>query len=395
MELPSDLEPPILEGLARDHGTPLYVTSAETIRRRYRELRNAFPDARVQYAAKANTNVRILEILRDLGASLDAVSLGEVIAAEKAGFESERVMYTGVCPSEEELREVLGRNILVNADSLSDIEKISKIAPGREIGIRVNPEIGAGHHRKVITGGEGSKFGVPESRIMEAYERAQESLNPVGIHMHIGSGILEPDPLLEAVRNLDSIVDGIENAGIELEYVDIGGGLGVPYRPDQSGIDLEKLAKGVRDNLETDAKLVVEPGRFLVAESTVLLTRVTTLKDGFVGVDAGFNTLLRPAMYDAYHHISNLTRPQAQDREVTVVGPICESGDVLARDRRIPDPHEGDLLAVHTAGAYGFTMASRYNSRPLPAEVLVDGASTDLIRERETYDDLFEKVRFE
>ncbi|MDY7080878.1 MAG: diaminopimelate decarboxylase [Halobacteria archaeon] len=315
LPLPSELPPSFLVEIADEYGTPTYITSASTVRERYDELRDAFPDARIQYAAKANTNPRILEILREKGATVDAVSLGEVVAAKRAGFDSDDIMYTGVNPPEGELEGVLERNVTVNADSFSGLERIADIASDAgttEIGIRVNPEVGAGHHKKVITGGKGSKFGVAERRVVEAYEHADKlGLNPVGIHMHIGSGIKESEPLIEAVSKLDEIARDVEAAGFELEYFDIGGGLGVPYHPDDGRLDLDTVADGIRDVYDLDARLVIEPGRYLVAESTVLLTRVNTIKErpgnDFVGVDAGFNTLLRPAMYDSYHHITNLS----------------------------------------------------------------------------------------
>ncbi|XGI83529.1 diaminopimelate decarboxylase [Halorutilales archaeon Cl-col2-1] len=395
MSLSLPVDPGKLEEAAEEFGTPVYVTDSETIRDRYSEMSDAFPDARIQYAAKANTNPRILEVLRDEGAAVDAVSLGEVVAAEKAGFEPDEIMYTGVNPPEEELRRVIEKDVRLNADSVSGIERIAEIDPGREIGIRVNPSVGAGHHEKVITGGEGSKFGVPEEAIVEAYERADEvGLEAVGVHMHIGSGVTQREPFEKAAEKMGEIVGRIEDAGYKMEYIDVGGGIGVPYRPGDDRPDLSGIADGIREGLGTesrDTELIVEPGRFLVAESTVLLTRVNTVKDGFVGVDAGFNTLLRPAMYDAYHHITNLSR-DAPERKVDVVGPICETGDVLGEDRRIADPREGDVLAIHTAGAYGFSMSSRYNSRRLPAEVMVSNGGLELIRQRETFDDVFGKV---
>jgi diaminopimelate decarboxylase len=210
--------------------------------------------------------------------------------------------------------------------------------------------------------------------------------------MHIGSGILEPGPLMDAARRLGELARDLTREGAELAYVDVGGGLGVPYRPDDEPLDVHELGEGIRARLPDGPELVVEPGRYLVAESTVLLVRVTSVKGSFVGVDAGLQTLLRPALYDAYHHVSNLSRPGADLRRMTVVGPICETGDVLARDREIPHPVPGDLLAVHDTGAYGYSMASRYNSRPLPAEVLVDGGAAELIREREELADLFDRV---
>lgn len=392
MELPPDLDPSLLLDIADSYGTPSYVTGAETIRDRYRELREAFPDARLQYAMKANSNPGILEIFRGEGACVDAVSLGEVVSAERAGFSADEVMYTGVNPPIGELEAVVGKGVSVNVDSFSGLERVAEAREGAEVGVRVNPEVGAGHHEKVITGGEGSKFGVEETRVLQAYERAVElGLTPIGMHMHIGSGVMEPEPLVRAAEKLNSIARDVMEAGFTLDYLDVGGGLGVPYRPDEERLDVEALAEGVRDAVTVDAELVLEPGRYLVAESTVLVTRVNTVKETsdkvYVGVDAGFNTLLRPALYDAYHHITNLSS-NASPREVDVVGPICESGDYLGRNRRIAEPEEGDVLAVHTAGAYGYVMTSRYNGRPLPAELMVDDG-VEVVREREDVTEVF------
>lgn len=429
MRLPADLAPDRLDGLAERHGTPLYVTAAATVRRRYAELDEAFPDATVQFAAKANGNPHLLALLRREGAHLDCVSRGEIAAGERAGFDADEMMYTGVNPPLGELATAVDRGVTVNADSVSGIRRIASAARDADgaadaddpatatdadadadaasaagdvpMGIRVNPGVGAGHHDKVATGGAHTKFGVPRDRLPAAVAEARDlGLEPRGLHMHVGSGVMEPDPLVEAAEALADVAEElVEDHDVALDYVDVGGGLGVPYRPGEDRLDLDALASGVRGALgdvldATDARLVVEPGRYLVAESTVLLARVNTRKDRFVGVDAGMHTLARPAVYDSYHHVTNCSRDASDGGEETVdvVGPICETGDALARDRALASPEEGDLLAVHTAGAYGYSMASRYNGRPLPAEVLVDGGEERVIRERETVDDLFERV---
>ncbi|MFW5928800.1 MAG: diaminopimelate decarboxylase [Halobacteriota archaeon] len=381
MELPPELDG-VLEEVADRHGTPAYVTSLETVRRRYEELRETLPVDRVQYAAKANTNPRVLETIAELDGALDAVSHGEVEAALRAGFDADDVMYTGVNPSDDEIRSVAEAGATVNADCMSVVDRLADHHDG-EMGVRVNPDVGAGHHDKVVTGGEGSKFGVPQDSVEQVFDQAASlGLEPVGLHAHVGSGVLDHEELLEAAEAVFSIARRLEANGRALDYVDVGGGLGVPYRPGDHRLDIEAYAAGLEDAYDLDADLVVEPGRYVVAESTVLLTRVTTRKPGFAGVDAGMNTLLRPALYDSYHHVSNLSRSAPVER-VDVVGPICESGDVLAEDRELP-AREGDLLAVHTAGAYGAVMASRYNSRGLPAEVVVDGEDVEVVRERET-----------
>ncbi|HKK28561.1 MAG TPA: diaminopimelate decarboxylase [Gemmatimonadota bacterium] len=380
--------------MADRHGTPLYVTDAGVVRDRWSRLRAAFPEAEIHYAAKANTNPALLRVLREEGAGLDAVSEGEVVAGLRAGFPPEAITYTGVFPSDEELEAVLARDTALNADSEHDVERIARMAPGRDIGLRMNPGVGAGHHEHVVTGGPAAKFGIPAARIGGAWRRAAAlGVRPAGLHMHIGSGISEPEIVREALARLARALEEVAAAGPEPRFADIGGGIPVPYLPGEAPADLEGLAAAVDGALGRGRRLVLEPGRYLVAESTVLVARVTGIKEGFVGVDAGFHTLLRPALYGARHHVSNLTRPDAEPLRVDVAGPLCESGDLLARDRTLPRPEPGDLLAVHTAGAYGFSMASRYNSRPLPAEVLVDGRESRLVRERESLEELFARVR--
>ncbi|MCX2817755.1 diaminopimelate decarboxylase [Haladaptatus sp. F3-133] len=391
MELPQGIDRDTVASVADEHGTPTYVTSATTVRDRFDSLRDAFPGARIQYAAKANTNPRILALLRERGAALDTVSVGEVIAGESAGFGGDGMMYTSYAPSPEELREVVDRGVLVNVDSPGQMETVID-AGAERVGVRVNPGVGAGHSDEVVTGGKGARFGVTPDEAAALFERALGAgVEPVCLHAHIGSGFLEPEPLVRATERICEIVDDLP---VTPEYVDIGGGLGIPYSDAEEPLDVEALGKMVRDAFDVDATLVVEPGRYLVAESTVLVTRVNTVGDGVIGVDAGFNTLLRPAMYDAYHAVTNLSRDAAPTGRYDIAGPICESGDYLGHGRRIAEPREGDLLVVHTAGAYGFAMASRYNSRPLPAEVIVDDG-VDVIREREAVDEQFRNVKLD
>ena len=392
MELPEGIDAETVGEVAEEHGTPTYVTSAETVRDRFDTLRDAFPVARLQYAAKANTNPRILRLLYERGAKLDTVSLGEIVAGERADFEGEDMMYTSYAPSPEELREVVDRGVLVNVDSPGQMETV--LGAGAErVGVRVNPGVGAGHSDDVVTGGKGARFGVSPDEAVMLYERALDAgAEPVCLHAHIGSGFMEPEPLVRATERMSEIARSLP---VTPEYVDIGGGLGVPYRDEEEPLDVGVLGDRVRDAFDVDAALVVEPGRYLVAESTVLVTRVNTVGDGVLGVDAGFNTLLRPAMYDSYHAVTNVSRPQKEGVvEYDIAGPICESGDYLAHGRELAEPREDDLLVFHTTGAYGFAMASRYNSRPLPAEVLVDD-DVELIRERETVEDQFRNVSFD
>lgn len=394
--------------LAEEFGTPLYVTSADRVRENYRRIRDAVEaeyggGVRVHYACKANTNLSVLRILEKEGGHIDAVSLGEVESALRAGFSPDRILYTGTAVSTEEMEGVVARGATVNVDSMDGLERLAE-AGGEGFSVRINPEVGAGHHDHCITGGPDSKFGVWEDDAVEAYKTGKElGLEPVGIHMHIGSGILDADRFVPAVEKMMEVAGRVaDEADVEFEFIDIGGGVGIPYRPGETPLDVEDFAEKVvtafDDGLEEHSlgkpALAMEPGRYLVADTTLLLTRVSTVKETpfhtFAGVDAGFNTLLRPAMYGSYHHVFNASNPDGEVGEYGVAGPVCESGDLLARDREIPEIRRGDTLAVRDAGAYGFAMASRYNSRPLPAEVLIAGEPR-LMRERESLDDLFER----
>jgi diaminopimelate decarboxylase len=341
------------------------------------------------------------------GTGIDAVSPGEVFLALRAGFRPNDILFTGTSVSDDELRFLLEEKVPVNLDSLSQLNRLAKICGDDSkppyITLRVNPDVGAGHHDHVITGGPDAKFGVQPSEAVEVVIRAKQlDFDFRGLHMHIGSGVMEAAPFLSALNAMLEVAgEVVRETGTELDFIDVGGGLGVPYKPDEPELDMDEFAKAVclefiagceKYGLGKPA-LVLEPGRYLVADSTVLLTRVNTLKPSakhtFLGVDAGFNTLLRPAMYDSYHHIINATRAEMpSERKYDVAGPICESGDLFTRDRLLPETREGDLLAVLDVGAYGFSMASRYNSRPLPAEVFIDDGKAMLVRERETIEDM-------
>jgi len=392
--------------LAEEYGTPVYVTDEDAVRENYRAIYGAFSrrmPTRINYACKANANLAILRILEQEGSCIDAVSIGEVEACLRAGFSPERILYTGVNVSNHELAQLVNRNITINIDSLSQLERLAEITSGARISFRMNPEVGAGHHEKVVTGARSTKFGVPRDRIMDAYERAIElDFQPIGLHVHIGAGVQVVDPFAKATDVLVSVAQELESKlGLQLEFIDIGGGIGIPYRPEDSPMDLELLAEEVTSRIKNGtsaSKVVLEPGRYIIADTTVLLTTVVDLKETpdrwFAGVDAGFNTLVRPAFYGSYHHVA-VANKFGRPGEVTydVVGPICESGDHLAKDRLLPRLEEGDLLAVYDAGAYGSTMSSQYNMRPKCREVLVRRGSSNLIRERETIDDLLRHDR--
>lgn len=387
--------------IADEFGTPVYVTDEARLRENYRRIHGAFSrymDTRIHYACKANTNLAILRVLEQEGAGIDAVSIGEILTCLKAGYPRERIMYTGVNVSDRELREVSDLGVMINLDSRCEMERLAAIAPCSDVSFRITPGVGSGHSAKVTTGNKGAKFGIPLDQVIDTYARARDlGFNVRGIHAHIGSGGQSVEPFMDMMEVLVGLVNEIAELGIDLEFIDMGGGIGVPYRPQEDEMDVDELAMNLTDMIleETDVRtLVVEPGRYVVCDSTVLLTRVNDVKDTgvkrYVGVDAGFNTLIRPAMYDSYHHVAIANRMgRACTDKYDVVGPICETGDYLAHDRALPDPRVGDIVAVYGAGAYGFSMSSRYNSRPLCAEVLVNDGKAELIREAETYEDLW------
>ena len=367
--------------IAEEFGTPTYVIDENRIRDNYNRFYNAFskyyPDFRVYYACKANTNLAVMRILESEGCCIDAVSPGEVYTSKKLGFPGGRILFTG---------------------NIVDPE-------GFKISFRVNPMVGAGHHDHCITGGVMSKFGIMDNEAVEVYQFAEDlGFTPVGMHSHIGSGILDPEPFKLAIESTIDIAGKVHTeAGIDFEFVDFGGGVGIPYTPEENIVDIDTFAKEnialFKSKLEEHdlgkPTMYLEPGRYLVGDASVLLTRVNSVKQSyrkFLGVDSGFHTLLRPAMYDSYHHIVLANKMDAPNtQEVDIAGNVCESGDLFARDRPMPDVEEGDLLAILNAGAYGFTMSSNYNSRPKASEVLVKDGECFLTRERETFEDLFNK----
>ena len=397
--------------LADEFGTPSFVIDEQRIRDNYNRFYSAFskyyPDFKVFYACKANTNLAVMKILEDEGCCIDAVSPGEVYISEKLGFSGDRILFTGNNIKDDELKLVHDMGATLNIDSVSALNRLAKIVDpeGMKISFRVNPMVGAGHHDHCITGGVMSKFGIMDSEAVEVYQMAKDlGFNPVGMHSHIGSGILDPEPFKLAIESTMDIAGKVhQDAGIDFEFLDFGGGVGVPYTPEEKLLDLDHFANEninlFKEKLNEfdmgNPSMYLEPGRYLVADACALLVRVNSVKQSyrkFIGVDAGFNTLLRPAMYDSYHHIVCGNKMGAEPVEkVDVAGNVCESGDLFARDRMLPQIEEGDILAILNAGAYGFTMSSNYNSRPLSSEVLVNNGKSYLVRESQTFDDLLEK----
>ena len=390
----------LLRELAHEYGTPLYVYDARTLRAQLARL-GGFD--LVRFAQKANPNLAILELLRKAGAVVDAVSAGEIMRALRAGFPPDAIAYTADLFEPAALELIAAHGLRVNCGSLDMLPLLARARPDARLTLRLNPGFGHGHDRRVSTGGSGSKHGIWHTDFERAIELAHKwDLSVVGVHVHIGSGS-DLENLALAARAFEHCAKQLSGT---LETLSAGGGLPVPYRPGEPSFDVESYTRAwlsARDRASQSVgrrlQLEVEPGRFLVAECGVLLTTVRGTKQSgdvhYALADAGFHTLVRSAMYGAYHHIEALSHQDATLRPIVVAGPLCESGDVFTQTksgelapRSLPGLAAGDLLAIHDVGAYGMSMASRYNSQPLPAEVLVDDGVARLVRRRESLDDL-------
>ncbi|NLL94744.1 MAG: diaminopimelate decarboxylase [Thermoplasmatales archaeon] len=388
--------------IAEEFGTPVYVTDADLVRENYRSIHGAFNrhlPTRVHYACKANTNLAVLRLLQKEGSHIDAVSIGEVLTCVKARFDPGKILYTGTNVTDSEMEALLEAGCRINVDSESQLERLARITTDVPLSFRVTPGVASGHGAKVMTGGKGSKFGIPMDRIVGCYARANElGFRVDGLHAHTGSGGNSIEPFIDVAYVLCDLANEIEDkVGIKLDWIDIGGGFGVPYRPHEPALDLDELAIAVTNVVKEESsvgELAIEPGRYVVCDTTVLLARCVDVKDAgpkkYVGVDAGMNTLMRPSLYDSYHHVALANKMhRACVAKYDVVGQICESGDILARDRVLPDPRAGDLLAVYCAGAYSFSMSNEYNSRPRCAEVMVIDGRAELTRAAEPIEDLW------
>jgi diaminopimelate decarboxylase len=389
-----------LSKIAESAGTPTYVYSYDALERAYRELEEAFSglDHMICYAVKANSNLTVLRVLASFGAGADIVSGGELYRAMKAGFDPKKVVFAGVGKTEDELMAGLGERILLfNVESASELEHIERLAARHgkraRVALRVNPDVDPETHAHVSTGHGASKFGIPVDEALALADRvlAYRCIDLIGVHQHIGSQITKLAPYAESVEKSAQLVDELKRRGFDIKYFNIGGGLGIRYK-DEEAPSPKDLVDAVRPTLEaTGTKILCEMGRYIAGNAGVLLTRVIYRKrsggKNFIVADAGMNDLLRPSLYDAYHEVRPVNDGAAA-APADLVGPVCESGDYLARDRDLPDAAEGDLLALTSAGAYGFSMASNYNSRPRPAEVLVKGDRWAVVREREHLADL-------
>jgi diaminopimelate decarboxylase len=397
---------PVAE-LAERHGTPLYVYSRRHLRAQFRALAGAMADVAplLAYSVKANSNGAVIRTFADLGAGADVVSGGELFRALRAGVPAERIVFAGVGKTEADIDYALRQDILFfTVESEPEAERISRRAARMgiraRIAFRLNPDVDPRTHKYISTGKKENKFGLDIERFTAACEAAARlpNVDLAGLHMHIGSQILSAQPFAEALAKACDLCRTLRGRHHGFRYVDIGGGIGIQYKPDQAPLSPEVFARTVMPPL-TDLGLavVMEPGRFLVGNAGILVTRVQYVKDHplkkFVVVDAAMNDLIRPALYQAHHEISAVVRTE-RTFLADIVGPICESGDFLAQEREVPAVDQGDLLAVHSAGAYGFAMSSTYNSRPRAAEILVDGSRAFVVRERETWEDLVLRERF-
>ncbi len=397
-----------LAALVAEYGTPLYVYSRATFEAAYdsliEHLGNLGVPLRICYALKANSNPTLARLLAERGASVDVVSGGELYVAQHSGFPADRIVFAGVGKTRTELAEALhGPGIRAfHIESRGELAALAEIAAGlgtvAAVAVRVNPDVEAHTHPYITTGTANSKFGVPpdEALVLTRWAVTHPHLRPVGLHAHIGSQMETIAPIIESTRRLLALWDTLAGEGITLHSLGIGGGLAIPYQPGDAPQGPAELATGLRPLLAgRRLQLELEPGRYLMGPAGVLLTRVLYRKSAtadrqLLVADAGMNDLLRPALYGAYHPIEPLQQPSPDDDFylTDLAGPICESSDFLATDRQLPALGEGALLAIRQAGAYGFAMASQYNSRPRPAEVLVAGTTHCLIRSRETYADL-------
>ncbi len=390
--------------LVTKYGTPLYALDEGRIRGNYRRFAAAFPEADVYYAAKANGSLAVLRILANEGAGADVFSDGELYLALLAGIPPERILFNGNSKTDYELEMACESGVNVSVDSTDELRMLSKIASNNdtEVGIafRVNPDVSAITNPKIATGLAKSKFGIPHHAVLSCYEEALslEGVQPVGIHCHIGSQILELSPFSEMMVKMMDLVEAlISDLNLDLDFVDVGSGLGIPYEgtaptPEDLAATVLPIFHQRSKALGISSKLILEPGRYIVGDAAILLCGVNTVKEAyynFVGVDAGFNLLIRPAMYDSYHQVFVANKlGREPEATYTIAGPICESGDILAKSRRLPKVEKGDVIAILDAGAYGFAMSSQYNGRVRASEVLVKDGISDLIRRRESYSDL-------
>jgi len=391
-----------LAEIAARVGTPCYVYSSATILANFRAYDESFGGMphTICYAVKANGNLAVLRLLAEAGAGFDIVSGGELFRVLKAGGEPGRVVFSGVGKTEAEIDDALAADIFnFNCESEPELALVDALAHRRgakaRVALRVNPDLETDTHDYISTGNLAHKFGVDIANAESIYQRARKHDNLLleGVSCHIGSLLLDPKPLMEAVDRVLSLIDKLRANGFQIRHADLGGGLGVAYKPGETTPSIAEFVKCLRQRLTgRDLHVVLEPGRSIVAAAGVLLTKTLYRKKtgdkDFVIIDAAMNDLIRPALYNAHHEILPVRQNNSSRIRADVVGPVCETGDFLARDREMPEVMPGDVLAISTAGAYGFVQASTYNARRRPAEVMVDGDLWRVVRERESYEDL-------
>ena len=373
--------------LANEFDTPLYVYDKQIILKRIQDLKQSFPNANICYAIKANSNLELLKLIANQGLGADCSNAVELHQAKQAGFNLKNSVFTAVNPKNQDLKQALESGITINLDDISILKRLLKYGTPEILSFRINPGFGKGKFPGIVVGGSGTKFGMNEDLAREAYKLAkQHGITRFGIQMMTGSCVLYEDYFVELTLAIQEIANRISTSlNIQFEFIDIGGGLGVPYEPHEKPLNLKSIGEKVEKAFNHPGKLFLEPGRYIVAESGTLLTQVTTIKNNFIGVDAGMSTLLRPALYDAYHPIILANNTEAEyTQEINIVGPVCENTDFFAKNRAMPTLKEGNILAIQVAGAYCFVMSSRYNGLLRPAEILVDENSTQIIRKRET-----------
>ena len=392
--------------LIKSYGSPLYVYNERILRERCREMAQlvSYPKFAVHYSAKANSSLALLQIIRSEGLCVDAMTPGEIMAEIQAGFTPSQILYVSNNVSTDEMRYAAERGILMSVDSLSQLDQLGRGFPGSKVAVRFNPGVGAGHNEKVITAGKNTKFGVensPENIAQVKDICRRHSLRLVGLNMHIGSLFMETSDFMQSCGNLASIAKNFD----DLDFIDLGGGFGIPYHKQdgQTGLDLQAFGRELTDFMQSfssaygkQLEFKIEPGRYIVAECAVLLGAVHAIKQAYgtkyVGTDIGFNVLARPVMYGSHHDIEVYAQNDSErtaEETVTVVGNVCETGDILASGRVLPETREGDILCVLDTGAYGHVMSSNYNNRLRPAEVLIrENSDVVLIRERDKLEDL-------
>ncbi|CAK8724726.1 Diaminopimelate decarboxylase [Candidatus Electrothrix laxa] len=396
-----------VQDIAKEVGTPFYLYSTATLQRHFDAFNSGFTGMKHQtcFAVKSCSNLSVLNIFAKMGGGADIVSGGELFRAMRAGIDPQKIIYSGVGKTRTEIREALEADILMfNVESPQELDRIQEIAAEMNttarIAFRINPDVDPKTHAYISTGLAKNKFGIPVDEALQEYLRAKkmEHIEIVGVSCHIGSQLTQIDPFIEALRKVKKFVVGLEQEGIGIQYLDLGGGVGIVYDDEQPPHPVDYAAAIKAELEDMDCTLILEPGRVITGNAGILVTKVqyTKINTGgekdkrFLITDAGMNDLARPSLYKAFHEILPVREPADDDKkqEVDVVGPICETGDFMAKDRMMPDVQPGELLAVMSCGAYGFSMASTYNSRPKVAEVLVDGDQFRVIRERESYEDL-------